>query len=459
MHAEKEGSPLFLSTPAVSRLHSSVPGLVRPLPRCASDPRRCSVGSMPLSAPGRKIEDQLNYLHTKSRCGSDREIRKRDQVWDQPRDAMSVSKHLEVPSHIKPGVYVGLRNQGSTCYFNSLLQCLFFTPELREAICSCGNSGTSIVHILIKLFQELMDRNTLLNTTGITKCLGIHNVHQQQDIEEYFRRLMDKIIEEKEEIRQLYEVKKVHTITCCECRLQTKVENPVLSLSLSFKNLASNHAGYSVASALDEIQQENTFTGDDQLYCEKCRCKQDATSKYCFGSLPQILVLHLKRYQFDSFTGFTKLSCEVSVPLLLNMSKEDHTVVYYHLYAMCHHSGGIHGGHYLAEIKSFENNSWYEFNDSRVRKIPKRQISTDGRICVSRTAYLLMYRRCVDCSAEPMSSRDHSTNEWVRAAQQQDHESEKQKKKRRSRNPIQNNNQRKSTSCTLCCISPQWTLD
>ncbi|XP_025064906.1 ubiquitin carboxyl-terminal hydrolase 47-like isoform X4 [Alligator sinensis] len=409
MHAEKEGSPLFLSTPAVSRLHSSVPGLVRPLPRCASDPRRCSVGSMPLSAPGRKrmrweeessrrnwcpcqqlsslqIEDQLNYLHTKSRCGSDREIRKRDQVWDQPRDAMSVSKHLEVPSHIKP-------------------------------------------------------------------------VHQQQDIEEYFRRLMDKIIEEKEEIRQLYEVKKVHTITCCECRLQTKVENPVLSLSLSFKNLASNHAGYSVASALDEIQQENTFTGDDQLYCEKCRCKQDATSKYCFGSLPQILVLHLKRYQFDSFTGFTKLSCEVSVPLLLNMSKEDHTVVYYHLYAMCHHSGGIHGGHYLAEIKSFENNSWYEFNDSRVRKIPKRQISTDGRICVSRTAYLLMYRRCVDCSAEPMSSRDHSTNEWVRAAQQQDHESEKQKKKRRSRNPIQNNNQRKSTSCTLCCISPQWTLD
>jgi len=29
--------------------------------------------------------------------------------------------------------YVGLKNQGATCYMNSLLQTLFFTNQLRKA--------------------------------------------------------------------------------------------------------------------------------------------------------------------------------------------------------------------------------------------------------------------------------------------------------------------------------------
>ena len=30
--------------------------------------------------------------------------------------------------------YSGLNNQGATCYLNSLLQALFMTPEVREAL-------------------------------------------------------------------------------------------------------------------------------------------------------------------------------------------------------------------------------------------------------------------------------------------------------------------------------------
>ncbi|KYO40357.1 ubiquitin carboxyl-terminal hydrolase 47-like [Alligator mississippiensis] len=344
-------------------------------------------------------------------------------------DVDSISQRPKAPSDTEPRKYMGLCNQGSTCYLNSLLQCLFFTPELRRAICSCDNTDPGILHSLKKLFQELTDGKQMTTTTGITMCLGIRNVNQQQDIEEYFRQLMDKIIEEKEGIRQLYEVKQVHTITCCECRLQTKVENPVLSLSLSFQKLTSNHSIYSVTTTLDEMQQESTFTGDDQLYCENCGCKQDATSKYCFESLPQILVLHLKRYQFDSFTGFRKLSCVVSVPLSLDVDKEDHPV-HYDLYAMCHHSGGIQGGHYLAEIKPFGNDSWYEFNDSRVREMQKEEISSDGTNCVSTTVYLLMYRRRVDPSAGSTTTQPEAASTEGRGAEEQDYEFEKQQDER-----------------------------
>lgn len=32
--------------------------------------------------------------------------------------------------------YLGLSNQGATCYMNSLLQTLFMTPEFRKALYS-----------------------------------------------------------------------------------------------------------------------------------------------------------------------------------------------------------------------------------------------------------------------------------------------------------------------------------
>ncbi len=36
-------------------------------------------------------------------------------------------------------VFVGLGNQGATCYMNSLIQCLFMTPEFRSAIYKVKN--------------------------------------------------------------------------------------------------------------------------------------------------------------------------------------------------------------------------------------------------------------------------------------------------------------------------------
>ncbi|XP_073202727.1 uncharacterized protein [Lepidochelys kempii] len=305
----------------------------------------------------------------------------------------------------RTGTYVGLRNQGSTCYLNSLLQCLFFTRELREHILSFDNGGdSSIVCQLQKLFQELKCNESAPSTKGITKCLGVRDVHQQQDVTEYFRILMNKIVEDKKEIQQLYQVEMVHSIVCHGCKQQTRIkENPVLSLALSLDKC--NCKAYSVSNALDAVQEENKFTGDEQFYCETCESKQDATSRCYFETLPPILVLNLKRYQFDG-NWFRKLHYEVSVPFSLPVNLKEQTAEnmdfplspQYELFAVCHHSGGIDGGHYVAEIKSYENECWYSFNDTVVKKMPEDMNTMGAK--ASSTAYLLMYRK-VDSFAKP----------------------------------------------------------
>ena len=99
--------------------------------------------------------------------------------------------------------FIGIKNLGSTCYANSLLQQLFHNHQIRKFICelpiSVNNETPSVLRELKKLFGQLsISRMSQADLTCFTKVFtGFEgmpiNVKVQQDVNEFYNLLLDSI--------------------------------------------------------------------------------------------------------------------------------------------------------------------------------------------------------------------------------------------------------------------------
>lgn len=90
-------------------------------------------------------------------------------------------------------------------------------------------------------------------------------------------------------------------------------------------------------------------------YCPRCKEHRQATKKLDLWKLPDILVVHLKRFSYSRYLK-NKLDTVVSFPLQnLDLTKyvksKDGKCYTYELYAISNHYGGLGGGHYTAHAK------------------------------------------------------------------------------------------------------------
>lgn len=68
------------------------------------------------------------------------------------------------------------------------------------------------------------------------------------------------------------------------------------------------------------------------------------------------------------------------------MIKQSGGKVIYDLYAVSNHFGSLGGGHYTAFAKNPIYKNWFEFDDSRVRKISSGEVQSNA-------AYVLFYKK------------------------------------------------------------------
>lgn len=232
--------------------------------------------------------------------------------------------------------FVGLSNQGATCYMNSLLQTLFMTPEFRREIYRWkyeprhGKKEECIPLQLQILFSKLqLSESSSVETTGLTRSFGwTHGESfQQHDVQEFCRVLFDAIEKSVKEtsqsqiIQELYEGRYVDYVKCLKCGSESTREDKFLDLSLTIKNTFEKIYNDSIEKALHNFVKPEYLSDGNQYFCERCKSKVDAMKGLKFKELPYILVLQLKRFDFDYNTNHrVKINDKVSFEEIMNLN-------------------------------------------------------------------------------------------------------------------------------------------
>ncbi|KAM9425993.1 ubiquitin carboxyl-terminal hydrolase 31-like [Pholidichthys leucotaenia] len=228
-------------------------------------------------------------------------------------------------------------------------------PSVERAFKSCGPGGPPHVKIVVEWDKETKDY--------------------------LFKRTEDEYIPDAESVRQVKE-QHLQPQTC------------------------------SLAQCFQLYTKEEQLAPDDAWRCPHCKQLQQGSIKLSLWTLPDILILHLKRFRLDGERRM-KIQNMVKFPLT-GMDMAPHMVkrsqsswslpshwspwrrpygmgrdpedYLYDLYAVCNHHGTMQGGHYTAHCKNSIDGLWYCFDDSDVHPI------SEDDVC-KQTAYILFYQR------------------------------------------------------------------
>ncbi|GMF13335.1 unnamed protein product [Phytophthora lilii] len=310
--------------------------------------------------------------------------------------------------------HAGLVNPGCICYMNSLVQQLFMMPSFCGGLLALDCSKIADqsspwkeeVEQLQRLFVSLAFTN--YRSSDPTTFAQSHkdmdgnstDMHIQMDADEFFCLLLDRLemfirpkaaTQDGEKSASTADGNKDFMARCFGGVLVNQILTEQGNLSereekffaLSLEVSKKRH----LAESLGLYVQGETLEGENAYFCERVQRKVSATKRVCIKTLPQTLVCHLKRFEFDYDTmEKVKINDYLEFPTELDMFPytsealttsttgslgQDAVTKMYDLVGVVVHSGTSDTGHYYSFIKdrhNAENQRWLEFNDEVVRE-------------------------------------------------------------------------------------------
>ncbi|NXA96565.1 UBP40 hydrolase, partial [Melanocharis versteri] len=312
---------------------------------------------------GDLFEEDFSFI-SNNHCGKGKKSKPRESEPPAPRDFTNLS---------------GIKNQGGTCYLNSLLQTLLFTPEFREALFSLGPEelGTlddsrkpdAKVRIIPLQLQRLFAQLLLLDqqaasTADLTESFGWSSQEEmrQHDVQELNRILFSALetslvgTSGHDLINRLYHGVVVNQIVCKECKNVSERQEDFLDLTVAVKGVAG------LEEALWNMYVEEEYFEKDNLYrCGACDKLVEASKSAKLRKLPPFLTISLLRFNFDfeKCERYKETSC-YTFPMQINLrpfceqTEMDDSEYMYELFSVIIHKGGCYGGHYHVYIRDVD---------------------------------------------------------------------------------------------------------
>ena len=341
--------------------------------------------------------------------------------------------------------YVGLKNMTSTCYLNSIIQQLYMIPTFRETIIKIDNpSKNNILYELQLLFSALkIYENPYYDPKSFVIANNL-SFTEQMDAYEFYGILIDKIekdikdiycpkIDEKnwEDKKDSYKYKEIFNyffgikvldeLQFVDCKHKRYNEFCYYNIQIEIKNFNN------IYDSLNNYFKAEVMDGDNKINCEECKTKRICHKRLLLKSLPNILVISFKRFEFDYETMLKlKLNKYFEFPFQLNMKDymmESHTeeCTEYDLTGIVIHNGVSEFGHYYDLIKG-PDDKWYKFNDENITYFKEEDIPNEAfgnKDCDDddsekesgnnkRNAYILFYTKKCNNKKEELQKYDLS---------------------------------------------------
>jgi ubiquitin C-terminal hydrolase len=309
--------------------------------------------------------------------------------------------------------FVGFKNQGATCYLNSLLQTLYMVGAFRRAVYDMplpdanvvDAGGSEMSYALQKVFYELQHSSTTVKTKNLTKSFGWDNTDAftQHDVQELNRIMCDHLHERMKKIRpnepttnvsKLFQGKILNYIECVNVDYTSTREEDFYDLSLNVKGCRNIYESF------DKYCEVETLDGQNKYQAEGFSERQEARKGVWFSRLPPVLHLHLKRFEYDLQSGNQfKINDRFEFPTEIDLSSyvtnSDESDMYL-LHSVLVHVGYINGGHYYAFIRPTARDApeqdpanppakginppatWYKFDDDMVTIVTEDEAVADN---------------------------------------------------------------------------------
>jgi len=312
---------------------------------------------------------------------------------------------------------VGLANLGNTCFINSALQCLRYSPELTNYFTSRAYKGhikmsrpsgplveetadvftgmwgaevrarasmaprgfiatatrvshengafetmghgdqacsAEFIQFLIESLHEGLARSVKMDIVGVPKSEHDElHIKALQSWTNFYSKQFSLIADN-------YFGQEMKTVTCGNCGAKSRRFEPFTLLKVPVEKKSES---ISLASCFDANYVPDIL---EDYQCDACNSRNKSELKTTISRLPSTLIVHLKRFQNDQSKVRTKVDFDLNnvdmSPWLAFPGVARNQSTRYSVFGIVEHQGSSRGGHYVSYVK--HNNSWVNYNDT-----------------------------------------------------------------------------------------------